>query len=392
MGKIMLGLKTCLLSAVAGTLLLTVGGCAKKAKKEFKERETRVTVQELEQRTFRERIPLQGIISPKEYAMISAKISGTLELLKVSEGDRRKAGDVLFGIDRQVLKNQVVVKEDEIKVKEAALQSANFALKTAEINQRQAKLDYDRALTLRDSRAISQANFETTETAFKKAEMDVRNAQADIINAKAQLKQSQSNLAIAKKNLDDSVIRAPFDCVVFETFVEENEYVTVGKNIMKLENPGSFEIVCYISSVYYDRINVGKTAVEFADSKGNLQRCVVTYKAPGIDSTTRTFKIKAVVPQNISVVSGMLCELNIILSEKVAYGLPSDAVLLRANNRYIVFTVGKDNRAESVEVTPGIVDGNACEIVNAAEVLGKKFVTTGQTFINNGSLLKFIKR
>ena len=105
MGKIMLGLKSCLLSAVAGTLLLTVGGCAKKAKKEFKERETRVTIQELEQRTFRERIPLQGIISPKEYAMISAKISGTLELLKVSEGDRRKAA-----VDKITDLGQVTVK------------------------------------------------------------------------------------------------------------------------------------------------------------------------------------------------------------------------------------------------------------------------------------------
>jgi multidrug resistance efflux pump len=168
------------------------------------------------------------------------------------------------------LKNQVVVKEDEIKVKEAALQSANFALKTAEINQRQAKLDYDRALTLRDSRAISQANFETAETAFKKAEMEVQNAHADIINAQAQLKQSRSNLAIAKKNLDDSIIRAPFDCVVFETYVEENEYVTAGKNIMKLENPDKFEIVCYIGAVYFDRLEVGKTAVEFVDSKGKI--------------------------------------------------------------------------------------------------------------------------
>ena len=385
-------LKVCLCGAVAGVVLFTGSGCGKKEQKSFKERETRVTVQELEKRTFRDRIPVQGIISPVEYAMISAKISGTVELLKVSEGDRRKTGDLLFYIDRQVLKNQVVVKEDEIKVKEAALQSANFALRTAEISQRQAKLDYDRALTLRDSKAISQASFESAETDFKKAETGVLNAQAAIVNAQAQLKQAQSNLAIAKKNLDDSVIRAPFDCVIFETFIEENEYVSVGQDIMKLENPDKFEIVCHISAVYYDKITVGKTPVEFVDNKGKVRRCMVSYKAPGVDSTSRTFKIKAALPAKSDVVSGTLCELNIILDEKVAYGLPSDAILLRANNRYIAFTINKDNRAESVEVSRGIVDGNYCEIINAAEILGKKFVTTGQTFINNGSLLKQIIR
>ena len=91
-------------------------------------------------------------------------------------------------------------------------------------------------------------------------------------------------------------------------------------------------------------------------------------------------------------VSGMLCELNIILAEKEAYGLPTDALLLRANDRYIAFTVNKDNRAESVEITRGIIDGQNCEIVNAAEILGKKFVVSGQTFINNGALLKIITK
>ena len=180
--------------------------------------------------------------------------------------------------------------------------------------------------------------------------------------------------------------------MVFETFVEENEYVSAGTNIMKLENPDKFELVCYISAVYYNAVKEGKTAVEFYDSKGKLQRCTVSYKAPGIDPASRTFKLKALVPKESAVVSGMLCDLNIILQEKEAYGLPSDALLLRANSRYIVYTINKENRAESIEVSRGIVDGRYCEIINAAEIFGKKCVTSGQTFINNGSLLKVIER
>jgi hypothetical protein len=57
-----------------------------------------------------------------------------------------------------------------------------------------------------------------------------------------------------------------------------------------------------------------------------------------------------------------------------------------------VDTIGKDNRAESVEVKRGIIDGNYCEILNAAEVQGRRFVTTGQTFINNGALLQIIEQ
>ena len=38
----------------------------------------------------------------------------------------------------------------------------------------------------------------------------------------------------------------------------------------------------------------------------------------------------------------------------------------------------------------GIVDGKYCEVVNAAELLKERFVVTGQTFVNNGSLLRAV--
>ncbi len=378
------------LAAVAALLLFFTVGCNKKVVKS-QERSIRVGVQKLEKRVFREKIPVQGTVSPVEYAMLSAKISGTLEIMKVSGGSRCKTGDVLFGIDRQVLKNQLVVKEDEINVKEAALKSAELMLKSAEITLEQAKRDYERALTLSRSRAMSQSNLETTETAYKKAEMEAQKAQSAIVNARAQLKQAQSNLAIAKKNLDDSVVRAPFDCVVFDTFVEENEYVTAGQNILKLENHDKLELVCYISANYYHQVVPGKTKVDFVTSTGELLGSTfVSYKAPAVDPESRTFKLKAIVPGDVKLVSGMLADINLILQEKEGYGLPDDCMMLRANDRYIVFTADENNRAKSVTVKRGIKDGNFCEVLNVADLQDKQVVISGQTFVNNNALLNII--
>ena len=331
---------------------------------------------------------MQGTVWPVEYATISAKISGTLELLKVDEGDRRKKGDTLFGIDRQILKNQVTVCEDEIKVKQAELESSKIALENAEISGRKAQVDYDRYLSLWRSKVTSQADFESYETAYKKAQTEVKAAQAAITNAEAQLKQAQGNLVIAQKNLADSVLVAPFDCIVVDKYVEENEYVSAGQNILKLENQKNLEVICYISSVYYDLIQAGKTPVEFSLDGQIKGKGVITYKAPSIDPESRTFKMKALVPPGTRLVSGTLCDMNIILEEKEAYGLPVDALLLRANDRYIVYAVDSGNRAKSFDVVRGIVDGKYCEVVNASGLLGERFVVTGQTFVNNGSLLR----
>lgn len=375
------------LSCIASVGLL-LAGCGEAEKKSIAERETRVTLQPLEKRVFRHQIPVQGTVYPVEYAVLSAKISGTLELLKVDEGDVRKKGDVLFGIDRQILKNQVTVREDEIKVKQAELESAKLALQSAKILEEKATLDYKRFLSLWSSKATSQSEFETYETNYKKAETDVNSAQAAIVNAEAQLKQAEGNLVIAKKNLDDSIVHAPFDCVVTDKYVEENEYVVTGQNILRLENPGEQEVICFISAGYYDLVKAGSTPVIFALDGVEKGRGVVTYKAPSIDPESRTFKLKVQVPQEIQLVSGTLCDLSIVLEEKEAYGLPADAMLLRANDRYIVYAIDKGNRAKSIDVVRGIVDGKYCEVVNANDLLKERIVVTGQTFVNNGSLLR----
>ena len=373
-------------------LIFGLCGCGKKAQKVVKERETRVMVEPLKKRIFREQIPVQGTVEPVEFATISAKISGTVELLKVDEGDVVKKGATLFGIDRKILKNQVTVREDDIKVKNAELEVARIARETAEITRKKAQADYDRAQRLWKSRAISQTEFENYEIAYQKAMLEVSGKDAAVNNALAQLKQAESNLMIAKKNLADSVIIAPFDCIVTDSYIEENEYVSSGQKLLKLENHSRLEVVCYISSVYYNRIKTGETTVEFLADNGSSVRGKVTYKAPSIDPESRVFKLKALVPEKIKLVSGMLCNINLILREKEGYGLPADAPMLRANNRYIVYAVGENNRAKSFDVKKGIVDGKYCEILNADKLMKETFVVTGQSFVNNGSLLKIINK
>ncbi|MBQ6352200.1 MAG: efflux RND transporter periplasmic adaptor subunit [Lentisphaeria bacterium] len=375
-----------LAAAILAAGVLCTPGCGKTKTKKTGEREVRVTVEPLTKRMFRRTIPVQGTVTPVEHAVISAKIGGTLEMLKVDEGDQRAKGELLFGIDSQVLKNQLTVREDEIKVKNAEYESAKIAEQSAAISLLKAELDYGRFLRLWQSRATSQAEFETYETSFKKAKMDVQSAKAAVLNAHAQLKQAESNLVIAKKNLDDSVIVAPFDCTVTDKYVEENEYVTVGQNILKLENQKLLEVECFISAIHYRSIEPGKTPVLF--SRG--RRAVVTYKAPSIDPESRTFKIKIRLPEKIRMVSGTLCSLLLVLEEREGYGLPADAILLRANDRHIAYTVDAKSNARSVEIKRGIIDGKFCEVTNAEALLKERFVVTGQTFVNNGAHLRVV--
>lgn len=376
-----------ILSGVVSSIFI-VGGCAKKAEKKVEEREIRVTVQKLERRKFKRQIPVQGTVDPVQFAVLSAKLGGTVEDFPVSTGMKLKKGAVLYRIDRKVLENQVLMRKDEIKVKEAEVKMAEAHKESSILSAKKAFLDFNRAKKLNNSKAISKAEFEESETVYEKAQKDVISAQAAVVNASAQLKQAKSNLEIAVKNLKDSTHLAPFDCTVVDTYVEEKEYVTTGSRILKIENLDSLEIVCYISAVYYNDIIQDKTKVEISMEGKKYGDAIVTFKAPSIDPQSRTFKIKALVPKESGLVSGMLCNVNIILEEKEAYGLPSDAFLLRANNRFIVYAVGDKNRAKSFDVSPGIVDGAYREVLNPEKILNEQIVVSGQSFVNVNALLR----
>lgn len=375
---------------IAGLVCMSfiLSGCAKKAKKKVEEREVRVTVQKIEKRNFRRQIPVQGTVDPVQFAVLSAKLGGTVEHFPVSTGMKLKKGDTIYGIDRQVLKNQVTMRKDEIKVKQAEVQNAEASKASALLSRKKAELDYKRAKKLHDSKAISDAEFEEYDTNYQKAQTDVVSADAAIANARAQLKQAESNLTIAEKNLADSTHLAPFDCTVVDTYVEEKEYVSTGSKILKIENLDSLEVVCYISAVYYNDIVQDKTKVEISMEGRKYADAVITFKAPSIDPQSRTFKIKALVPKNCGLVSGMLCSVNIILEEKVAYGLPADAFLLRANDRFIVYAVGENNRAKSFDVKPGIVDGIYREVLNPEKLMNEQLIVSGQSFVNVNALLR----
>ena len=382
------GTSVVLAGMVCASLLLT--GCNKKKAKKIESRAVRVSVQKLQHRVFKRQIPVQGTVEPTAHAVISAKISGTIEMFKVSSGDIIKKGDELFVIDRKILKNQLTMREDEIKVKEAELAGARAEKESTVLSEKKAILDFNRAQKLLKSRAISQSEFDAYETDYKKAKTDTLSAIAAIANAEAQLKQAQSNLTIARKNLDDSIQRAPYDGIITNTYDEENEYVSGGQKILYIEDQSKLEVICSISSVYYHDIAVNKTPVEIFLNNTKVSDAVITYKAPSVDPTSRTFKIKALIPKNAKLVSGNLCNVNIILEAREGYGLPSDAILLRANNRRIVFALGENNIAKSFDVVTGITDSGYTEILKANNIKDEEFVVVGQNFVNPGALLQVI--
>ena len=377
--------RVCFVLLAAALTAAGVSGCRKQAVKERKERIIRVGTMKPVHKLFQHRIPVQGTVMPVRYATLSSKTSGTLDVRDAEEGKLVKKDEVLFQVDKSNLESQVSVAQRQYDVGRSEVETARIALELAKIRLRKSQLDFKRASTLLKSKAMSQENYERAEVDLKGAAAEVSSSEAQLKIAIAKRDQQHNNLLIAKKNLADSEVRAPFDGIITVTEHELNEYVTMGTPILKIEDQSLLEVVCFISSVYYDLIVPGKTRANFLLDGKDAGSTVVTYRSPSVDPLSRTFKVKILLPRNTPLVSGLLCDVNLLLEERRGYGVPADAIMARDRGREVIFVMNSGKgTARMVEVKRGITEPVYAEIRNGEVLKNALVIVSGHTFVNDG--------
>jgi RND family efflux transporter MFP subunit len=343
-----------------------------------------VTLAQMQKRIFQKHLPVKGIVQPIDSTVISAQTEGMLVNMNIVEGGYAKAGDVLFCTDRSRLEAVAAVKKDEIDILESMLERTKIKAETAEITFRQTERDYERERKLREANVNSLASFEAAETAYRKATLDIADTKIDVIKTQALLQKARSNLDIALRDLELTMYKAPYDCVVTERFADPHEYVTIGRKILKIENHDRLQVVCSLESSHYDKVAVGRTRAEIFVNGQSACSGIVTFKAPSIEPDTQTFRLKIAIPQNTSIICGSPCDVKLILLEKEAWGIPGSALMNGDGSHAVAFIQQEDGTAKTVQVVIGIVDGDFTEVVNTQDLRGATFVTSGQEGLEDG--------
>ena len=363
-------------------------GCTKKEDTESTSQTVAVKVKtgSLTPMRFRRQIQVQGCIQPVNSAKIAARMAGNLDALKVKEGYRVKAGDILFQTDQVNLQNQVLIAEQNLKVAQQNKSIAEADLKIAKTNLEKARLDFERDETLFKRNVITKQAFENMEVAWKNAQATTEKAEVALAYKDVLIAQAETSLQIARKNLADSIIRAPYDGVITAKYHEPGEFVANGTAVLAMEDQTNLEVSLFVSSIYYPAISP-ETTVLLTLHGLELCRAKLSYISPSIDPLTRTFEIKANLPNQPNLISGTLCDIMVILAERDGFGLPSDAILSRAGGQSVVFAVNSDS-VEEIPVTTGFTTDGFTEILNNEDLKERQFVTEGQYFLNNGSRIE----
>jgi RND family efflux transporter MFP subunit len=153
-----------------------------------------------------------GYVVARRQATVASKITAKMVELDIEEGDQVKAGQIIAKLDDTNIRaalNQVG----------AQLEYAKAGLTETQVNLTNAQRDYDRQKSLMQGHFVSQAA--------------VDNAQTNVDALRAQLATQRSNvdvaaraLSVAERNLDDTVVRAPFSGIVTVKAAQPGEMVS----------------------------------------------------------------------------------------------------------------------------------------------------------------------
>lgn len=172
--------------------------------------------------------PVLGRLVAKRRGQVAARLGGLVTGVEVDVGDHVEQGDVLVELDAEPV-------QYEVDLADAEYNSAVADRETAEAEIALLENELARIDRLKQSAAFSQAQMED-----KQRQITV--ARSRLAAATARLGQYQAKQQTSRRNLQDMVIKAPYDGAVTRRLVSPGAYLRPGDPVVALVDDGALEI------------------------------------------------------------------------------------------------------------------------------------------------------
>ena len=205
-------------------------------------------------------LPISGSLKAVNSALVKARAAGELQGLAVREGDRVQAGQVIARIEST---------EYAARVRQAQEQ-ADAAKAQIDIAQRQ----WNNNQALVDQGFISQTALDTS----------LNNLNAARANHQAAL----AAVELARKSLDDTVVRAPIAGFVAQRLAQPGERVGIEARIVEIVDLARLELEATLSAADSLAVRVGQEAVLQVEGKTEPVRARVARINPSAQAGSRS--------------------------------------------------------------------------------------------------------
>jgi HlyD family secretion protein len=209
--------------------------------------------------------------------------------------------------------------------------------------------------------------------------------ETDFEMARNQVKLAEAALDMARIQMHETTIRAPFNGVVAELYVTEGSMVAPqAPAALFVSKP--VEVILNVEESRISHVTEGQNAaLRVTAYPGQDFPAVVTNVAPTADSQSHTFAVQVTPMDEDHVLrSGMYANVSLLIEEKQETLLVPRAALTEVAGQEIVYVVNDDNIVEQRPVTTGLEEDGRVEILSGLTA-GEQVVTAGHASLQDGS-------
>ncbi len=302
---------------------------------------------------FNHYVELQGDVKSEKIISIYPEFSGIINEIFVKSGESVDKGQILATIDDGGLKQQ---------------------LSQLQITYNLAKTTYERQERLWGQKIGSEIQYLESKSMFE--------AQSKAIEQ-------------LTKQLNKTIIKAPFSGIIDNVIVKKGEVVYPGRsNLMLLVNMQEMYVESKVPENYINSITKGKNVVIEAPMLNIALKSKIRLVANYINPLNRTYRIEAEIPKN-----NYKIKPNLNVKLKVNDYTSEDAILIMLNHinidsnndEYVYKIINKDgkNYALKTIIETGKNNGNFIEVLKGLTE-NDEIVSEGARKITNNSEVKII--
>jgi multidrug efflux system membrane fusion protein len=290
-----------------------------------------------------------GTVRARTSAVVSARIPGTVSILRVREGDRVRKGQLLAQLDAQ--ENQA-----NADVASAGIDETRRGLDEAMTRNRLADTTFERYQRLFNEQAISRQEFDVKQT-----ERDV--AAQSVARADARLKQALAGARAAGTMADYIRITAPISGIITTKQADLGATVFPAQPLMTIEDEGSYQLELSIPESMAATVKPGTPVLVTLDALGNSFAAKIAEIVPSTDPASHTFIGKVDLTQK-GLKSGMFGRGEISLGSTISGILLARKAIVNRGALTSIWIVDKENIVRMRLVKVGKTFGDRIEILS----------------------------
>ena len=306
-------------------------------------------------------LALSGALKAVNSAFIKARVPGELQGLTVREGDLVKAGQTVARVDAT---------EYASRVKQAQEQ-ADSAKAQIEIAQRQ--FDNNRALV--DQGFISKTALDTSSS--------------NLVSAQANHKAAMASVEVARKSVEDTVLRSPISGVVSQRLAQPGERVGIDARVLEIVDLSRLELEAAISAADSVDVAVGQSASLQIEGASQTVTGRVVRINPSAQAGSRSVLLYLAIANPAGLRQGLFAQGTLGTAQRSMLTVPLTAVRTDKPAPYVQTIENRQVVQRTVELGPrGDADGEL--MVGITGVAENTFVIRGALgALRAGTTVKF---